>query len=133
MIAASSGMKKHPDFGEWIVSLKKGGPAHTLLLDGEIACCAGITLMGWRRGEAWLIFAPLAFSHMKTVYANIKKHLVRIAREKGIRRLQATVKMGDDPAARFVRHLGFDCETPLAMRAYGPNGEDMFLFARVIQ
>jgi hypothetical protein len=131
IIADAIKMTKHPDFSQWIVDLKAGGPAYTLLIDEQIACCAGICMIGWNRGEAWLLFSPLAFLHVKTCFKIVKEHLLRIVKEKGLKRLQATVKVGDEPAERFIRHLGFHCETPIGMKAYGPHNEDMFLFARV--
>lgn len=130
-IALMIGMERPPDFGRWAQEFKDRGPANSLFIDDRLAASAGIVLLEWNRGEAWLLISPVGFFHVKTVFSQIKRNLLKIVEEKGLKRVQALVRVGFFDGMHFMEHLGFSLETPTGLRAYGPRNEDMFMYARV--
>ncbi len=108
---------------------KDGGPAFTLVIDGELVGCGGVVLMPWQCGEAWTLFSTLFFKHYRTAYKVIKENLERVIKERKLKRVQSLVNPEHEGACRFIEHLGFQCEGLL--RKVGPNGEDLLIFSRV--
>ena len=109
---------------------KKGGPSYTMTVDGEIAVCAGLVLLGWNRAEAWTLLSSVFTKHYRTCFREIKKRLSLLIEESFIRRVQATAVPHYEEGIRFLEHLGFEQEGLL--RKYGPNGEDLIMFGRII-
>ena len=121
-------LSKYPDWGRWAEGWEKGGPAYSLIVDGEIVGSAGIVLLDWNRGEAWALLSSLFYRYKKTAYSAIVKMLDQIIQEKKLRRVQALIKPDFEEAKRMAEHLGFKCEGLLA--AFGPNGEDLLMYGR---
>jgi hypothetical protein len=131
-------LSKVPGWESWIEGWKTAGPAYTLVIEGEVVACAGVTILEPGKGEAWALLSTLFYQYPKTAYKAIRKGLEDIIREKGLKRVQAFVKCGTgvptvdtQASCRFLEHLGFVNETPNAMKAYH-NGHDYYMFARVI-
>ncbi len=122
-------LSKNPDWDEWAKGWQAHGPAFTLLCDGEIVAAGGVTLMGWQRGEAWLLLPNTFYAHVKACYRLIRDKLTEIEQAHNLRRIQALVHPDFTAAQRLVEHLCFKNEGRLA--SYGPQGEDMLMYGRV--
>ena len=123
------------DWDKWVVGWKNGGPAFTLIVDGEVVGCAGVVLMDWGRGEAWALLSGLFYDHKKESYRAIRDGLNAIIKDKKLVRVQSVVFDGDKYKAsgRFLEHLGFHDESPEGMQHYGPHGENVHMFARIMR
>lgn len=115
---------------EAIEGWEKGGPAYTLFNDREPILCGGIVLMGWQRGEAWLLLSSLFYGHVLTSYKAVKRGFADIVSRETLRRVQALVNPKHEAAIRFIEHLGFENEGLL--RQFGPSGEDLYMYARIV-
>lgn len=117
------------DLNELMKAWKDGGPAYTLIIDGEVVGSSGVVLMGWKRGEAWSLLSSLFYKYPKESYGAIKKNLEVIVKDKGLRRVQSLIKLDLESGPSWMKHLGFEYEGTL--KAFGPSGEDLMIFARV--
>ena len=116
--------------GDWEASAehwKESGPAFTLLLDGHVTACGGVTMLDTTFGECWVLISK--GSQGIIVYRNILKKFRELIVQNNYRRLQALVMEGFDDGAKLVEHLGFEFEG--RMRKFGPNGETHNRYARV--
>ncbi len=109
---------------------KEYGPAYTIVVDGEIVTCAGVVINQWHCGEAWTLLSGSFYLYPKTLYKIIKKYLGDIISDNKLVRVQAFVYSEQEKAGNFCRHLGFEKEGRL--KKYGPNHEDMDIYARLI-
>ncbi len=123
-------LSSYPDWEKWTKGWKDGGPAHTLIIEDEIVACGGVVLLEWKRGEAWTLLSSLFYKYPKTVFRLVRDNLNRIIQEHDLRRVQALVKPDFITARNFMMHLGFQNEGLL--KAFGPRGEDLLMFARII-
>ncbi len=124
-------LSKFPDWDKWVLAIKEG-PAYSLFVNDEIVACAGVVIMGYGRGEAWMLrIASRLCKYKKTAYKTIKEVLPVIAKGNNLNRVQALIKPGFDMGDRLARHLGFKNETPAGMEGYGPNGETFMMYARI--
>jgi hypothetical protein len=121
-------LSKYPDWDKWAEGWKTNGPAFTLLCDGEIIASGGVVLLGWQRGEAWLLLPSTFYSHVKACYRLIKEKLIEIQHANALRRIQALVDPDFEAAQRLMEHLGFQNEGRL--KQYGPRGEDLLMYGR---
>ena len=106
------------------------GPAYTMIIDDQLVACGGVTLLGWRRGEAWILLSPLFSKYPKSTYVTVKASLDGMIEDNNLRRVQAIVNPEFPAHSRFLKHLGFEYEGTL--RSYGINAEDLFMFGRII-
>ncbi len=126
-------LSTYPDWDKWVVAWQKAGPAYSLLIDDKVIICAGVILLEWLKGEAWMLLSNDFYQYKKTCFKEIKKYLIEIIHIFKLRRLQAIILCNlanVEECKRFLKHLGFKNETPDGLAAYGPNGEDVFLFGR---
>ncbi len=121
-------LSAYPDWDKWAEGWEKGGPSFTLLCDGVPVACGGVILIGWQRGEAWLLLSTLFYRHVKECYRLIKQKIMEIQRAHALRRIQALVSPDLEKAQRLMEHLGFANEGLL--KRYGPRGEDLLMFGR---
>lgn len=96
--------------------------------DGTVYAVAGILPQWEGRAIAWAMVAYNAGPHMVRITREIKRFLD----ECGYRRVEASVDAFFPQAHRWIRMLGFECETPEPMRGYGYQGRPAFLYARVV-
>ena len=122
-------LSSYPDWEMWVKGWKDGGPAYTLIIDGEIVMSAGVVLMDWNRGEAWTLFTTLLDKYPLTAIKQIKKYLEMIVVRNRLKRLQALIDPEYKPGVKFIEFLGFENEGRL--RAYGPKNEDYLMFSRI--
>jgi L-amino acid N-acyltransferase YncA len=116
--------------GDWqkvIEQLVSLGSAYTLLVDGKVEACAGIARHDPGFGECWMLIPETARRMVVTRWA-IRVFLKEIETH-NFRRLQAFVLCGFEAGKSFAEYFGFEREG--IVRKYGPNGEDMILYARV--
>jgi hypothetical protein len=118
------------DFEIMAKGWKDGGPAYTITIDGEVAACAGLVLLGWSRAEAWTLFSSIFKSNYRACYKIIKSKLEELIELNFLRRVQSLADPEYKEGIRFLEHLGFEKEGLL--RKYGPNGEDLIMFGRII-
>lgn len=95
----------------------------------EILGCAGV-LPEWEgRAIAWALLSDsISPRRFRAVHAAARKGLDE-AHGKGYRRIETTIDPSFPAAIRWAAALGFDFEG--LMKAYTPDGRDMYLVARV--
>lgn len=113
-----------PGYGDMLVS---GGPSFTAMSGGEVLACAGIADVWEGRGIAWALVGERAGRHMLAIHRAVSGFLIQAP----YRRIEAMVDAGFDEAHRWIKLLGFQCETPDGMRGFTPDGRDSFLYSRV--
>lgn len=116
-----------PNWEEVARAWETCGPAFTLLIDGKPEACGGIGFFDKTLGECWM-FIPRT-DRACLIYRNILKKFNRLIALYKFRRLQAHVFPNFVNGVKLVERLGFEREG--LCRQYGPNGEDMYLYARV--
>ena len=118
-----------PDWEKVIDGWEKGGPAYTLVVDGNIVGCAGVVLFPYNHGEAWALLSSLFYKNVKTAYRAVKEGLSKIIKEHHLIRVQSLACPTSETAHRFLKHLGF--KDSGLQECYGPNGEDFIMFAKI--
>mgnify|MGYP001186260297 CR=1 FL=1 len=113
---------------ELAIGWSKGGPAFTLIVDGDVVACAGVVLIGSSRGEAWAALSELFYKHKKTTYKAIRNGLDFIIKKEGLKRVQSTVFDGERKlvCGNFLEHLGF--EEAGFLKNFGPHGENIIMY-----
>jgi hypothetical protein len=118
-----------PEWEKWVIGWKTEGPAVTIVIDGKIVACGGVTLTEWNKGEAWTLFSSLLYKYPKTCFKVSRDTINKIIEDKKLTRVQALASPIHPETQTFLQHLGFGYEG--VMRAYGPNEEDMILYSRI--
>lgn len=109
-------------------ALARAGPSYTALgEDGTVYATAGIIPQWQGRAVAWAMVAHNAGPHFLRITREIRLFLASC----GFRRIETAVDAAFPEALRWARLLGFECETPKPMRAYGFQGRPAYLFALV--
>jgi hypothetical protein len=100
----------------------------TMRIGGRVVACAGLLPLWDGRYEAWAVVASDigCFGMLR-----LHRAAVRYLDLRTERRIEATVMRGFEQGQKWVRLLGFECETPNGMRGYLPGGETADLFSRV--
>ena len=114
---------------EWeaAVGSELDGDGWTVLAGGKAIACAILTSLGDARGAVWAFIGADAGPHMLKVYRVAE----RMFDMSPYRRIEATVLTGFEAGARWMSMLNFELETPKGMRAFGPDGENYSLYARI--
>ena len=108
--------------------LAKSGTALSAFADGEFLGCGGLQVFPWKTtAEAWVWAMPGVHDYPLFVH----KIVARGLKQGGIKRIQCTVKVGNDRAVRWVEILGFEREG--LMKKYGPGGADFYMYAKVLK
>ena len=116
------------DIKKWCNACKDGGPAYTMMVDGEPVACAGIILQEWNKADAWALLSILFYHHKIKVYRVMKAGIESLIAERQLRRVQAFIDPRYPSAVDFIECLGFEFEGRL--KKWGPQSEDFFIFAR---
>lgn len=77
---------------------------------GKILGVGGVRLINLTTSWAWVDLTHYAGEHIITVYRVIKEWMEILARDKGIKRLQAYVEVDFPKSKRMVEHLSFHQE-----------------------
>lgn len=122
-------LSDYPEWEQWALDRKDGGPSFTLLADGKVVASAGVVLGEWNKGVAWLLWTTLFYKYVKSTFKAVKQGLEAIIAEHELQRVETMVNPESEENIRFVSHLGF--ENAGLQKKYGPKGEDFLLYARV--
>lgn len=101
------------------------GLAWTGEADDAIVIVAGLVPQWEDRALAWALVSKDAGDHFTSIHRAVKKFLIHC----GYRRVEANIDVGFKAGHRWIKMLGFELEG--LMKAYRPDGKDMFLYARV--
>jgi hypothetical protein len=104
----------------------KLGPAWVALHDNAVVAAGGITTAWEGRGVAWALLAVEAGRCMLQLTRATRRCIDAAPH----RRIEMYVDAQFTPGFRWAQMLGFRLETPEPMRAFTPNGNDAYLFAR---
>lgn len=119
-----SGEVASPDYARM---LEQSGQAFTAVDGDEVLCVSGCAEVWPGRALAWAFLSPAAGRHMLTLSRAVAGFLAQAQ----YRRIEAIVDDGFEAGHRWMRLLGFRCETPDGMPGYLPDGRKTFLYARV--
>lgn len=101
--------------------------AYTALIDGEPIAIAGLIELWPGRAMAWSFLGEKAGPHMLALTRVIGRFLKMCEHA----RIEAYVDPTFEAGHRWMELLGFERETPGAMRRFTPDGRDQTLYARV--
>lgn len=116
-------MLANPHYGEYLV---KAGPAYSCIVDDVVFACAGLIPQWENRAMAWALISGEAGKHFLSIHRAVKRTFAMHP----YRRIETTVAMNFEEGYRWADLLGFEREG--LMRKYVPNGDDCYLYARVI-
>jgi len=122
-----------PNYRNHLKMQKQAGPCFTAIVEGEgIACSWGFVPIWPGLVECWLITSTIvekSFGYKRRVLS-VGKHIIDEI-EIGLQahRLQMTINPRFLYAIRYAKALNFTQESVL--KAYGPDGSDYFMFARI--
>lgn len=88
---------------------------------------AGLIPVHRHRALAWALLSEDAGAHMLTISRKVK----RVLAVAPYRRVEITVNADFIDGQRFALLIGGALETPRPMRAYGPDGDDQYMYAVV--
>lgn len=94
----------------------------------RVVGCAGITPQWEGRAVLWAFFGKISKNDWCRIVRKIKFE-TDAAYDKGIRRLELSVASDFGAGCRLAHLLGFTVEGKLT--AYGPDGKDHFMYAKV--
>ena len=101
----------------------------TLMLDGFPVACGGIIRHWEGRGEGWVAVSQRCVGDV-TIGRRLRQVALRTLEACPLRRIEALVRCDSLVSQKWARSCGFELEAPL-LRAYGPDGADYQMFARV--
>lgn len=108
----------------------KAGPSWVLCADGRPICAAGYDYIRHGVWQDWMINTPEAFGkHWRTTTKYVRRGMNAMLDQTDAHRLQCISLASRVDAHRWYAVLGLAPEGTL--RAYGVNGEDAIMFARV--
>lgn len=114
------------DIRRWAEDVESDIAALTVVYEGRIVACAGITKILEGVGQAWAIFPPDVGKHH--IDPRITKVKIReLMEEHNLRRVQATARTDYPAASSYLKYLGFEREG--VMKSYEPDGADSYLYA----
>jgi len=96
--------------------------------DKKVFCIFGLTEYWNGRAEGWAFLDKNAGPKMLTITRAVRQKMI----ECGYKRIECVVDTDFPEAHRWAAALGFQVEAPL-MKAYGRDGKDCTLYARVTQ
>ena len=114
----------------FVEHLGKCGPAFTIVVDEKIVACVGIHVYPWATaGEIWNIFCPDFPKYIYKTYRIMASLLNSSLISLRLKRLQATIRVGEIKHINWVKHFGFHYEGQL--EAYGPDGTNYEMWALI--
>jgi len=126
----------HADYvaalGDWNPAIESGlvrNGGVALLYGREILAMAGVAIFWEGVGQLWMRAGERAGQFPVAVMKATREYLRTVDAILKPRRLQCHVKADSRVNRRFIEHLGFHSEA--LMRAFGPEGADYVLYARV--
>ena len=101
-------------------------PSYTGWVDGVPIVSAGIVPQWQGRAIAWAYLSQAGAQYMPSVHRAVKRFLDGCY----VQRIETSVNCEFEQGHRWARMLGFEMEAE-CMRAYGADGRDAALYARV--
>lgn len=121
----------HANLLEYSARVLRPGLAYALVEDGYLYGCGGLIPSWPGRAEAWLAVTKLAQPrHIVRGVRMARAWLEQKQREPDFARVEFFIGASQPWRENFARALDLD-ETPIALKAWGPDGADYFLYARV--
>lgn len=120
--------KKMPDYGERLKVFAMQPHCYTVLLDGEMACCFGVSPLWDGVAEGWLLTSYLVERNPISLTRGAIRYFNHIAIELKLHRLQLVVEELNELAMHWAGALQFEQEGRLV--GYGPDGATHVMFAR---
>lgn len=109
---------------------RERGPCFTAMEDGHVIGAGGLIILWPGVGEGWMVVnKDAAQRHKRYAYEVVIEHLLKLASDLNLRRIQAHVDVNVPAAVKFAEQLGFQREG--TMRRYGEDGSDHYLYAIV--
>ncbi len=105
------------------------GMSWTGMDDGLVVGCAGFIPVWNARATAWALFSKIPPRQWPRIVRFMRSQCAQL-RAKGFRRVDATVVATFGPGIHLAHLVGMQVEGRL--KAYGPQGEDHFMFASVL-
>lgn len=105
--------------------LKDGGICYTGMRGDQVVICAGVQLMWDNRGVGWVKMSKDAGRDLVFIHRTVQG----IIDNAGLRRIEAYVDSAFEEGKRWVEMLGMSYEG--TMKAFGPDGRDHDLYARI--
>ena len=102
----------------------------TLEHEGKILGIGGIRMILPTTAWCWVDITKYAKGHYVLGYRVIKEWMEHLAKEHGIKRLQAYVEPDFPEGINMVQHLGFERESIL--EKFLPDGRDAYLYVRFV-
>lgn len=112
------------DYG---AALAQVGNAFTGMVDGRVVGCAGAYEIWPGRAVVWALLSDECGPHFKAIHRAVQGFFLATS----WRRVEAVVRAGFPAGHRWIRLLGFRCETPDGMPGYSPDGETYYLYSRL--
>ena len=115
-------------FIDYDADLQAAGEANqawTFEENNEILAIVGLEPQWEGRAVAWTFISQHAGKHFPMIH----KVITAIMDNSGFKRIETTVDVGFKQGHRWMKMMGFEVEG--LMRAYRPDGGDMFLYARI--
>ncbi len=103
--------------------------ARTWWEEEAVLAIVGIAPLWKGVGTVWTLLSKASKQRGVSLTRGVLRFLDMLHGERGYRRVQATVELGDEPARLWIIQLGFQYEG--TMVAYGPDGATHDMYARV--
>ena len=117
-----------PNYSTYIQQQTQGTPAFTVIYKGKPILCFGVTPIWPGVGEGWMIPTRQLQGNAVRLVRGARQLFEKIGPAMQLRRLQFMVRSSHLHAVKFAEALYFEQEATL--RAYGPEGDDYFVYAR---
>ena len=105
------------------------GPAFNLVIGSKVIASGGFYILWPGVAEAWLLVSPDVLLHPVRFVKEVRGLFLDIDKTGKMTRIQATVKVHDKRAVKFLTFLGFKIEG--CMAKFGPDGTDHYMMGRV--
>jgi len=120
------------DVKELYVKQSVFGRSFTLYESNDLKVLACVTLCFLRPGLAGInMLCDNSFVRQKKEFIYVLRESIKYYMEElKLKRVQATIRADFPGAEKWIKIVGFEKEG--VMKSYGPEGEDHFLFAKVV-
>lgn len=124
------GTKEDPsDIRQWAEEVEDGLVADTVVYEGQVVACAGITSVLKGVGQCWAVYSlDIGRYHIDPQIA--RNRIVAAMIKHNLRRVQATARIDYPAASSYLRYLGFEREG--VMKMFEPDGTDAYLYAKTM-
>lgn len=102
-------------------------PSYTAIVNGEVIACAGMVQTGVYRWQAWALMSEKTKDYMIPITRAMNHYISYL----NTPRIETHVRSDFKAGQRWMKMLGFNCETPEPMKNWGDDGYDYYLYARV--